>query len=63
MPDVTKTYTSCKAMPFVPRADEAHRSLKRIRERRKPMLLVIEHLIERIEALFYPARRPFDGKH
>jgi len=26
------------------------------------MMLVIEHLIERIEALLFPSRRPFSGQ-
>jgi hypothetical protein len=44
-------------MPFVVAPREAHRSHQQIRERRNQMMLVIEHLIERIEALFYPSRR------
>jgi hypothetical protein len=49
-------------MPFVPHTQEAHRSPQQIRERRNPMMLVIEHLIEQIEALFYPSHRHLDGK-
>ncbi|MFT3733092.1 MAG: hypothetical protein QM780_17020 [Hyphomicrobium sp.] len=62
MQHVTKTYTSCKAMPFVLGSREAHRSCSEIRDWRIQMLLVIEHLVEVIEGLFYPSRRRFGGK-
>jgi len=45
-------------MPFVRRGREAHRSVRERRKRRSAMMRVIEQLIETIEALFYPDRRP-----
>jgi hypothetical protein len=49
-------------MPFVPRAAVAHRSRRKFETGERPMMRVIDHLIERIEALFYPDRRPFRSK-
>jgi hypothetical protein len=48
-------------MPFVRHAHEAHRSANDFRERRPAMLRVIDHLIERIEALIFRDRRAWQN--